>query len=145
MLVFFSGRCFWDLSNLEASSWRGVKKEYYHIDTNQLRGDLWHTLPPDSSGNMFSHKQTLQGAQKPGFVWVSVYSWSSGVLAISFSIKVLSVFNSMPNHAREFLARLAFQGTAGRVKWMGVGGSPTSARQQIRGRGFSPQSVLWTC
>lgn len=70
---------------------------------------------------MFSHKQTRQGAQKPGFVWVSVYSWSSGVLAISFSIKVLSVFNSMLNHGREFLARLAFQGKLGELNEWGWG------------------------
>lgn len=55
-----------------------------------------HSLS-DRKRSMFSCKKALDEAQKPRLVWVSVYSWSTSVLAISFSIKVVSGFNSMPN------------------------------------------------
>ena len=68
------------------------------IQTQMSFGWVYNTPTlSDRNRSMFSSKKALEKVQKPRLVWVSVYSWSTSVLATSFSMKVVSVFNSMPN------------------------------------------------
>lgn len=133
--VLFRKKYFWNLPNLVASSWHGAKRE--HIVQTQISfGRASGTLSLFDSSNLYHHRETSPRGSKPGPDWVSVDSWSTGVLPISFSIEgaLCIQFHAKPVMGGffffNFLARLAFLEKAGWVS--GWARSPKSACQKTK-------------